>query len=383
MTRAATPLEFADCTALVVDDAPMNRDLIAVMLTAMGVGRVDTAEDGLDALDRARRTRPDIVVLDIMMPRMDGFEFLARFRADPEFADIPVLVATALHGAEDRVRAFDSGASDYVVKPIDRRELIARAGVHLRNRQLVRRLTTYRDRLQQDLEVATAMQAALLPSQDQMNHLQRRYGVDMTAVIHASTEVSGDLWGWFPVDFDRFAVWLADFSGHGVAAAINTFRLHVILEGGPSGDPAAMLTRLNSTLVSVLPRGQFATMLYAVCDIRNQTLTFSSAGATAPVVCLPDGTAQLHPASSLPLGIRDGTPYGNVTLPFCKGCSLFLYSDGLSEAMGRDGVALGEEGARGLAREVATTHDLQNGIASLVQGGVTFTDDLSAVWVST
>ncbi|OAN53237.1 PP2C family protein-serine/threonine phosphatase [Magnetospirillum moscoviense] len=373
--------EFSDCTALVVDDTPINRELMFVLLETQGIGRIDTAADGVEALDRVARQMPDIVLLDIMMPRMDGLEFLTRFRANPDWADIPVLVTTALNDSDDRARAFDRGATDYVAKPIDRRELTARVGVHLRNRLMMQSLKTYRDRLQQDLAIATAMQAALLPSADQLESCARRYGRHLAAVTRPSSEVSGDLWGWFPLDSQRFAVWLADFSGHGVAAAINTFRLHVILGSGPGADPAALLTRLNESLVDVLPRGQFATMLYAVCDTVAETLVFSSAGATAPIVIAPDGRARLHPASSLPLGVRRATVYGNVELAFPKGAALMLYSDGLSEAADPTGKHLGEEAVMELAAELKTAGDVTGLLPDMAQRGVTFADDVSVLWL--
>jgi len=382
MPSPAVSHEFADCTALVVDDTPANRNLVAFFLKAMGVGRIETAADGLDALERTAAIRPDIIVLDVMMPRMDGFEFLQRLRATPAFTGIPVLVATALDRPKDMAMAFDCGASDYIRKPIDRREMVARIGVHLRNRQLVRRLTAYHDRVRQDLRAATAMQAALLPSEEQMAHLHRRYGVALAAAIHPSTEVSGDLWGWLPLDADRFAIWLADFSGHGVAAAINTFRLHVILDSGPSSDPAATLSRLNATLESVLPRGQFATMLYVVCDPGAGTLVFSSAGAPAPVVRRSGEAAELHPVSSLPLGIRAATAYHNTTLAFPKGSVLLLYSDGLSEALDREGRSLGEDGVLALSERISAPDGLDAAIDGLKQAGYLFGDDLSAVWVA-
>ena len=374
--------EFAECKALVVDDMLPNRELAKALLTTMGIGNLTFAADGVEALEAVAADRPDMVVLDIMMPRMDGFAFLKHFRAMPDCEDIPVLVTTALDTPVDRAKAFDSGATDYIAKPIDHRELKARVSVHLRNRLLVRDLKGYRDRLDQDLKVATAMQAALLPSVARMVELKARYGIDMAAMVRPWSEVSGDLWGWLPVDTNRFAVWLADFSGHGVAAAINTFRLHLILQGGPLENPSAVMTRLNETLADVLPRGQFAAMTYAVCDVRKGKLVFASAGATAPVASSPGNGAGLHPAAALPLGIRKDTHYANVTLPFPPGSDFLLYSDGLSEATGPDGQPVGEDGVLAKFERLRVRNDVAANLSSLIEDGLIPSDDLSAVWLS-
>jgi len=374
--------EFAESLALVVDDSPLNRDLVTILLQSLGVGRIDIAADGIEALEKVAAQPPDIILLDIMMPRMDGLEFLRRFRAQEDYADIPVLVTTALNESEDRARAFDSGASDFIAKPIDRRELMARVSVHLRNSQMVQSLKTYRDRLGQDLDIAAKMQSALLPTPDQIDQIGHRFGLTLSSISSPISEISGDLWGWAPLDQHSFAIWLADFSGHGIAAAINTFRLHLILSKAAFMDPAAMLAHLNLSLVEVLPRGQFATMLYAVCDTLADTLTFSSAGATAPVLCTPGGRAGLHPASSLPLGVRPDTRYGNVELPFPKGSRLMLYSDGLSEATDAAGAHLGEEGVRQVAQDLRHGEDFDDMLQRLKRQGFTFADDVSALWLA-
>jgi sigma-B regulation protein RsbU (phosphoserine phosphatase) len=374
--------EFSECKVLVVDDSQRNLDFVTLLLSIAGIQKVTCALDGLEALEAIETFDPDIVVLDIMMPRMDGYEFLRRFRAIPRMADVPVLVVTALDDHEQRAKAFDLGGSDYVVKPIERREFIARLSVHLRNRQLIGRLRNYQDRLQFDLEIARSMQRGLLPAQDRVATLEKTYGITIGSVFRTAYEVGGDLWGAFPLDADRFGLWLADFSGHGVAAAINTFRLHVMLrESANAGDPGQLLADLNGTLKAVLPRGQFATMVYAVCDMRAHKLTFSTAGHPAPILKSSVGTVQSYPMASPPLGIAQGTKYRTIDLPFGPGTSLFIYSDGLSEAEAAQG-AVGEEGAMALAEGLPAPADLPAAIARLLGPDQAPEDDLTAVWVS-
>jgi sigma-B regulation protein RsbU (phosphoserine phosphatase) len=375
-------IEFANCTALVVEDNQMNRHLVEALLTNMGMGRIEMAVNGVEGLERLAQVKPDIIILDIMMPRMDGFEFLTHLRADPDFGDLPVLVTTALNERDERARAFDCGASDYVVKPIEHREFMARISVHLRNRLQLQRLRRYQERLQRDLAAAEAMQIGLLPVPARIVAIENAYGVRIGSVFRSSSELGGDLWDVVAIDADRFGLYLVDFSGHGIAAAINTFRLHVLMAklADQAVDPAALLGRVNQALLSVLQRGQFATMIYVVFDMARRKVRFASAGGTAPVHRAVDGSAGLLVSTSHPLGLVADSRYETVEVPFGPGCALLVYSDGLSEAADGHGKMLGEERVRRMVE--SCTGDLDIEVRALVAQGFVFDDDLSAVWVS-
>ncbi|MDO8607131.1 MAG: fused response regulator/phosphatase [Phaeospirillum sp.] len=374
--------EFVNGSVLIVEDSALNQQLVSTMLEIMGITRIETAEDGLEGLERLKTFSPDIIILDVMMPRMDGITFLQHLRANPAHAEIPVLVATALDEASERAAAFDAGASDYVVKPIDRREFMARVSVHLRSRLLIARLRRYQDRLGRDLAAAQAMQEGLLPTAAEIAHVEAAYGMRLNSVFRSSSELGGDLWGLIPVDKHRFGLYLVDFSGHGIAAAINTFRLHVLLgkKGDVAGDPAALLGRINQALLGVLQRGQFATMIYAVFDSSRHTMTFASASAPAPALRGPDGAARLLAINSHPLGVIAEAAYHNTEVPFQPGSGLLLYSDGLTEAIDGNGNFLGEKTALWIAE--MTSGDLLSEIEVLLFRGCAFSDDLSAVWIT-
>ena len=110
---------------LVVDDEPANRELLSDLLQARG-HRVTQATDGTDALQKAATSLPDVVLLDIMMPGMDGFEVCRQLKADPRTAPIPVLIVTAMAERSDRIKGVAAGADDFLTKPIDREELVLR-----------------------------------------------------------------------------------------------------------------------------------------------------------------------------------------------------------------------------------------------------------------
>jgi sigma-B regulation protein RsbU (phosphoserine phosphatase) len=149
--------DIMDCSILVVDDTEFNRTLITAMLQEDGFRRIDHAIDGVEALRKIAEEPPDLMILDIVMPGLDGFEVCQRLRSDERFADLPVLVQTALSDTEDRNRAFAVGTTDLIIKPIDRKELLARVRIHLENRVLIQKLQLYRARLESELFMAREM----------------------------------------------------------------------------------------------------------------------------------------------------------------------------------------------------------------------------------
>jgi diguanylate cyclase (GGDEF)-like protein len=115
----------ATADILVVDDVPANVRLLTVFLRAAG-HRVRSASSGLEALDRVAERLPDLILLDVMMPSLDGFETCRRLKADPMTRHVPVILVTSLNAIEDKVRGQEAGADDFVSKPFDRTELLLR-----------------------------------------------------------------------------------------------------------------------------------------------------------------------------------------------------------------------------------------------------------------
>lgn len=380
-------VDLGQARVLVVEDNEINRTFACVMLESMGITQVECANNGAEGLVKVAAFEPDLILLDLMMPVMDGQQFLRALRADPARVDLPVLVTTAVDSQDMRNALFGDGASDYVNKPIDRQELVARVRVHLRQTLLLRDLRRYYDRLAFDLATARSMQDALLPSPIQIGEAEARYTVSIAASFSPSSELGGDLWGLLPVDDHRLAVFAVDFSGHGVAASINTFRLHMLLRGADfsAADPAKLLGRLNASLFHLLPRGQFATMVVAMIDTAARSLTIANAGSPSPILGEGGGTrlmTERHP----PLGITLGARYENLVLPFGPGCHLALYSDGMAEADNVRGEALGDEGVRRLLTANIGATSEQTVMAMMAafaqESPAEPADDLTFVWIA-
>lgn len=339
------PVNLGEARILVVEDNEMNRLFACAVLESMGLTQVECAVNGRDGLDKVESFAPDLVLLDLMMPIMNGEAFLKALRAEPRHRHLPVIVLSAVMDQHTRNTLFAGGANDYIGKPIDRLELVARVEVHLRSHLALADLRRYRDRLAVDLRTARSMQNALLPGLDQLIGARDRYGLTINAVFNPSTELGGDLWGLVPVDEHRLAIYTVDFSGHGVAASINTFRLHLLLQDmdAQMAYPEAVLEKVNVNLKQLLPRGQFATMTLAVIDLSARTLSLVNAGGPAPILVEPGGVPRLVGGAGLPLGISLMARYEPIVIPFPPGSQLSLYSDALIDAPDTGGKPLGEE----------------------------------------
>ncbi|GHV61626.1 hypothetical protein AGMMS49587_06260 [Spirochaetia bacterium] len=131
---------------LIVDDEQLNLEFFEVMLSKLGF-IVEKAEDGLEALEKVKRFSPDLILLDNIMPRMSGWEVTKTLKGDPKYRDIPIIMFSALDDVKDKVEGFELGVEDYITKPFNFSEVLARIRVVLRNRELFTQIAVRESRL--------------------------------------------------------------------------------------------------------------------------------------------------------------------------------------------------------------------------------------------
>ena len=329
-----------DCLILVVDDTDFNRTLITAMLRQAGFRRIEHAVDGIDALRKIDHEMPDLVILDIVMPGLDGFEVCRRLRAEERYADLPVLVQTALSNTEDRNKAFQLGTTDLITKPIDRNELLARVRIHLENRMLIQDLQLYRTRLENELAMAREMYGHLLPTAAIFDQIGRDSGVRIRHHRAVSSELGGDIWGVIPLPEGRFGLYLLDMTGTGVSAALNAFRMHTVLhELAPLASyPSRFLTEANARAVGLFESDERAAMIYGVVDPTAGTFSYTTASARRPILVRRGAaTAILGEADGAPVGHAAESVYRTRTLTFGPGTMLLLYNNAVLAALPGDG----------------------------------------------
>ena len=330
---------------LIVDDNEVNRIFLEKILKNRGFTKLLSVSSGEEALQKIAQFHTEMVILDILMPGMDGFECCAAIRANRHYKDLPILIQTTITDPALRVKAFATGATDFVSKPVYPDELCARVMVHLQKRYSLETLQLYKKRVALELENARQLQQDMLPKEEEIAEIERNCHLDIASYYQPCSEVGGDFWGGKQLFPHQSAFWMVDFSGHGVASALNAFRLQAYLKeyNQLAARPGEYLSYLNDKLLHLLMRGQFATMFYAIVDSRSDQIFYTCASAPHPIVLRKaTGQAEIIDGSGVPLGISMHF-YQTQTIPFVAGDILLLYSDALIETPNLNGDYLREE----------------------------------------
>jgi phosphoserine phosphatase RsbU/P len=376
-SRAGQPASI-----LVVDDTPANLQVLVGMLKDRGY-RVRPVPSGNLALQAARREPPDLILLDINMPEMNGYEVCERLKADDKLKGIPVIFISALTEQLDKVKAFAIGGVDYLTKPFQMEELHARVETHLKLSRLQieleetnARLAKANARMSRDLKAAAKIQKAFLPRE-----APSAPGTDIAWIYRPCDELAGDGLNVVPLGDGKVGLYVLDVSGHGVASALLSVTLSrllsppsdpssILIRDGDAGGrfdvtpPAEVAARLNRLFPFDSVTEQFATMVYGILHIATGEFRYVSAGHPGPVH-LPVGTDPvILEGQGFPIGLAHDD-YEERTVRLGAGDRLYLYSDGVPDAMNPADKPFGEVrllAAIGKRR----SEPLQSGVANLL-----------------
>ena len=314
-------------TILIVDDTPINLGVISGALKESY--RTKVATNGEKALAIASgEDKPDLILLDVMMPEMDGYEVCRRLKANPETKDIPVIFLTGQTGTDDETKGFEVGAVDYIHKPFSEAVVKARVRTHLQLREAHEQIAKQLVAINIELEMARQIQLSILPRET-----PKLTGLDIVARYMPMTSVAGDFYDFIIVDDKHVGILIADVSGHGLPSALIASMLQVALtaQGGHASDPARVLSGLNRALCGKFEHN-FVTAAYVYVDLEKKLMTYAGAGHP-PILFWRNsaGTVSEVVENGLFLGMFPEATYGSLQLPVASSDRVILYTDGIPE----------------------------------------------------
>lgn len=322
-------------TILVVDDDPVVIKFVGHILRKHEY-QVHTARNGEEALCQIEKNRPDLILLDCVMPGMDGFELCRRIRENPDYDDIPAIFITARSESEDIAKGFWVGGADYVTKPIDHTELMARINTQIE-------LATARRQLRQramELETVVEKQNKRL---DQVRDGQQQLLVDPSVVsgiqaavrFQAAFEAGGDFYDMIRLGDDSYGFLVADVSGHDLSTAYLTGALKALAVSfmNETLSVAETFFMLNNSLNKFLDPVQYATACYLKYSPSRREVRLISAGHPGPLIQSTDGHVEYMEIIGDVLGMYDIIRCETRDISVQPGDRIYLYTDGLIEGL--------------------------------------------------
>ncbi|WP_416674608.1 PP2C family protein-serine/threonine phosphatase [Egbenema bharatensis] len=366
---------------LVVDDDPAIRLVVSKALQKQGY-EVILASDGQEGVDLALQHCPDLIICDWIMPGLDGLEVCRRVKAAKQLTTTFFVLLTSRGEPEDRVIGLDTGADDFLAKPINISELQARVRAALRIHQLSQDLQTQKQLLEAELMEAAIYVRSLLPS-------PMTGAIEIDARFLPCRQLGGDCFDYFWLDPDYLAIYLLDVSGHGLGAALPSSLVLNLLRSRslPSANfyqPHDVLSSLNEAFQMGNQNQKYLTIWYGVYNCSKRQLSYASAGHPPAILLTSasNGSTEVHQlrTPSVPIGILPETTYTSDRQTIPENSILYVFSDGIYEIGQATGSSSwGLEGFIDLLVDLKTEPNL-NVMLDRVQrssGTTTFDDDLS------
>jgi sigma-B regulation protein RsbU (phosphoserine phosphatase) len=321
---------------LAVDDTPENLDVVKGILVPEY--KVKAVNNGAAALKLAQKQPPDIILLDVMMPDMDGHEVCRQLKANPVTAGIPVIFLTAKDQTADEAEGFSLGAADYIHKPVNPPILQARVKTHVALKKSIddlhnvsQALTVAKERMEIELNVGRDIQKSMLPATAPVCT-----EIALCASMVAAREVGGDFYDYFMLNDDELCFCVADVSGKGVGAALFMAMAKLLIKSRASDDqqPGKIMTRVNYDLALDNAECVFVTVFLATINLRTGRVTYSNGGHNPPLIKRVSGEVEEVLERHGPvLAIDEGRTYGQSSVDLAPGDVLLVFTDGVTEAM--------------------------------------------------
>jgi phosphoserine phosphatase RsbU/P len=328
---------------LLVDDQSIVGEAVRRMLAPHEDIEFHYCPNPFEAIEAASEVKPTVILQDLVMPDIDGLTLVRFFRAHSATKDTPIIVLSSNEEPVTKAKAFSLGANDYLVKLPDPLELIARiryhskAYIHLLERnEAFAKIRVSEKHLAEEMEAGAKYVLSLLPQP-----IESPMSIKWRFI--PSADLGGDSLGYFPLDDDRFAIYLLDVTGHGLASALLGVTVSNVIRARslPAVDfakPAQVLAALNRTFKMEDHGERTFTMWYGVFEQKTRKLTWSGGGHPSALLFKPDSTSPIELASDNPgCGMFEWDEFAQDEIEIPENSRIFLYSDGAFEIHKRDG----------------------------------------------
>lgn len=328
---------YLEMTILMVDDNSVNLFVIESILKKSGYENCHPLNSAEELFQYLRMDEPaapvpkvDLILLDIMMPKIDGIEACRRIQQIDRLKEIPIIFLTALNDSKHLVEAFDVGGTDYVTKPIDKLEFLARIRLALRLKFEKDRNNEQEAKMQEDLLLAMQVQGSLLNDSIIDKHLSIQ-------VSHCpSDNLSGDMYHWHKFSDQRYGIILFDMMGHGISASLVSMFISSVLRDAIKNleDPILVIKELNRYMTSLHNKNNlnyYFTAIYLIIDTEKQEIEYVNAGHP-PGFLRIDGTLHTMERGACAVGLFDDIHVKKSFVSYKKDIQLLLYTDGILES---------------------------------------------------
>lgn len=385
-------MSAAQGALLIVDDNEDNRYTLSRRLQREGYTNLTTANDGQQALDLLQSQRFDLVLLDVMMPGLNGYDVLQRMHSDSRLRHVPVIMISALDEIDSVIRCIELGAEDYLSKPFNPTLLRARVGASLEKKRLRDEVVHALNQVESELKAARQIQLSMVPTEFLVPTPDRP--VEVYATLEPARRVGGDLYDFFWGEDGRMYFVVADVSDKGAPAALFMARTKTMIRlvatlyrmpDGSSMEPHRIIEKVNEGLSLENQEGMFVTVFLGILDPAKATLSFTNAGHNLPYILrISDGVSVLDGARGKPLGIRASFTYRTESCKLTPGDGLFVYTDGITEALNPTNELFSEERLEDALRALsaASASQMVSGVMECVRtfaASAVQADDIAAM----
>ncbi len=361
---------ISEAKVLVVDDNKHNQELFVKFFEAMNITDIKCADDGISAIGMMTKEEYDLVILDMLMPNMNGEEFLYKIREVPYFQTIPVIVQTANTSIEAQEKMFKAGASDFVTKPISPLEFSSRVQVHLENRMLIKTLNKQIEKMSNDTEQIRKMQEYLYPTTQKVDSISNIYTLKIDYRFEICSRIGGNFWDLIKIDDNKLLLLLGEVSGYGVSTSMNVFRMKTLLDEVKNIKKDTMdkyFSNLNDTLEPLLLRGQYVAMSMILFDFNLEKAYYVNAGYQSPIIKKGSGKLEAFSTKSSPLGLTKSSHYEVEEKDFTKGDTFYGYGSAILNGKDSQDIPLGIEKIKDYITTFPEFKDVENQLKSTIK----------------